>query len=180
MGEPNIFVSNGTCYSGPGKKLDSSFIPCGNAAFGHYTCCGAGDNCLVDNACWGQHGTGYGSSLTYLAGCTDPEYKDPSCPKKEFGKSVAARERESEGPSGRERRTSPRKRAKLTPSRPTLDSLNALRQQQRRLGSMFPTRKPQYPPKRSILQLHRCGQNHNCLQRHRNPDLDRLSPQINR
>lgn len=86
MGEPNIFISNGTCYSAPGRRLDDSFIPCGNTAFGHFTCCGAGDNCLANNACWGVHGTGYGSSLTYLAGCTDPEYKDPSCPKKEFGK----------------------------------------------------------------------------------------------
>ncbi|KAK1750331.1 hypothetical protein QBC47DRAFT_393927 [Echria macrotheca] len=88
MSDPNIFISNGTCYSAPGKKLDPSFIPCGNDAFGHVTCCGAGDNCLVDNACWGVHDGGkpgvYGSSLTYQAGCTDPEYKDPSCPRKEF------------------------------------------------------------------------------------------------
>ncbi|KAK3376807.1 hypothetical protein B0T24DRAFT_700719 [Lasiosphaeria ovina] len=84
MSDANIFVSNGTCYSAAGQKLDKSFIPCGNDAFGHQTCCGAGDNCLVDNACWGQHGTGYGSSLTYMAGCTDPEYKDASCPQKFF------------------------------------------------------------------------------------------------
>ncbi|KAK0741567.1 hypothetical protein B0T18DRAFT_432655 [Schizothecium vesticola] len=82
MSGPNIFLSNGTCYTGPGQKLHESFIPCGNAAFGHITCCGAGDNCLANDACWGIHGTGYGSSLTYMAGCTDPEYKDPSCPKK--------------------------------------------------------------------------------------------------
>ncbi|KAK1835035.1 hypothetical protein QBC39DRAFT_182936 [Podospora conica] len=82
MGDQNIFLSNGTCYTGPGQRLHESFIPCGNAAFGHITCCGAGDNCLANDACWGIHGTGYGSSLTYMAGCTDPEYKDPSCPKK--------------------------------------------------------------------------------------------------
>ncbi|KAK3330189.1 hypothetical protein B0H66DRAFT_49298 [Apodospora peruviana] len=79
----NILVSNGTCYTAAGKKLDKSFIPCGNAAFGHQTCCGAGDNCLKDNACFGVHGSGYGSFLTYMAGCTDPDYKDKSCPDKE-------------------------------------------------------------------------------------------------
>ena len=83
MGDANIFISNGTCYTAAGKKLDSSFIPCGNAAFGHQTCCGAGDNCLGDKACFGIHGTGYGSYLTYMAGCTDPDYKDGSCPDKE-------------------------------------------------------------------------------------------------
>lgn len=89
MSDQNIFLSNGTCYTGPGQKLHESFIPCGNAAFGHITCCGAGDNCLADDACWGIHGTGYGSYLTYMAGCTDPEYKDPSCPKKIIGEYLA-------------------------------------------------------------------------------------------
>ncbi|KAK3985888.1 hypothetical protein QBC44DRAFT_151121 [Cladorrhinum sp. PSN332] len=78
----NILVSNGTCYSAAGDELDKSFIPCGNAAFGPQTCCGAGDICLRNNACFGYHGTGYGSALTYQAGCTDPEYKDQSCPDK--------------------------------------------------------------------------------------------------
>ncbi|RYO97077.1 hypothetical protein DL764_007372 [Monosporascus ibericus] len=80
---PNIFVSNGTCYSAPGEELDGSFIPCGNDAFGHQTCCGAGDNCLSNNACFGIHGEGYGSYLTYMAGCTDPDYEDQGCPDKE-------------------------------------------------------------------------------------------------
>lgn len=79
----NILVSNGTCYSAAGDKLDDSFIPCGNAAFGPQTCCGAGDICLKNNACFGYHGEGYGSQLTYQAGCTDPEYKDQSCPNKQ-------------------------------------------------------------------------------------------------
>ncbi|KAK0614958.1 hypothetical protein B0T17DRAFT_540696 [Bombardia bombarda] len=83
MSSSNILVSNGTCYSAAGQKLDGSFIPCGNAAFGHQTCCGAGDNCLGDHACFGIHGSaGYGSYLTYMAGCTDPDYKDGSCPDK--------------------------------------------------------------------------------------------------
>ncbi|KAK0649967.1 hypothetical protein B0T16DRAFT_138743 [Cercophora newfieldiana] len=84
MGDINIFISNGTCYSAAGERLDGSFIPCGNVAAGHQTCCGAGDNCLADNSCWGVHGSGYGSSLTYQAGCTDPTYEDSSCPKKAF------------------------------------------------------------------------------------------------
>ncbi|RYO73624.1 hypothetical protein DL766_000514 [Monosporascus sp. MC13-8B] len=80
--DPNIFVNNGTCYSAPGERLDGSFIPCGNDAIGHQTCCGAGDNCLSNNACFGIHGEGYGSYLTYMAGCTDPDYEDQSCPDK--------------------------------------------------------------------------------------------------
>jgi len=82
MGDSNILVSNGTCYSSAGNKLDGSFIPCGNDAFGYQTCCGAGDDCMADNACFGVHGSGYGSFLTYMAGCTDPDYKDVSCPDK--------------------------------------------------------------------------------------------------
>ncbi len=88
MSNQNILISNGTCYSAPGKKLDASFLPCGNDAFGHKTCCGAGDNCLADDACFGVHGSGYGSYLTYMAGCTDPDYKDPSCPNKDIGEQL--------------------------------------------------------------------------------------------
>ncbi|KAH8197833.1 hypothetical protein TruAng_007980 [Truncatella angustata] len=82
MNDANIYVSNGTCYSAAGKELNGEFLPCGNDAFGHQTCCGKGDNCLADNACFGVHGSGYGSYLTYMAGCSDPEYKDASCPDK--------------------------------------------------------------------------------------------------
>ncbi|KAK0742041.1 hypothetical protein B0T21DRAFT_123703 [Apiosordaria backusii] len=80
----DIFISNGTCYGSAGEELDSSFIPCGNAAFGPVTCCGAGDVCLSHNACFGVHGTpgSYGADLTYLAGCTDESYRDGSCPDK--------------------------------------------------------------------------------------------------
>ncbi|KAK7409603.1 hypothetical protein QQX98_008198 [Neonectria punicea] len=82
MSDDDIYVSNGTCYSAKGEKLDKSFIPCGNNAYGYQTCCGAGDNCLVDNSCFGIHGSGYGSYLTYMAGCTDPDYEDSNCPDK--------------------------------------------------------------------------------------------------
>ncbi|KAK0670343.1 hypothetical protein QBC41DRAFT_96663 [Cercophora samala] len=80
----DIFISNGTCYGSAGNELNRSFIPCGNAAFGPVTCCGAGDVCLSNNACFGVHGTpgSYGADLTYLAGCTDESYRDGSCPDK--------------------------------------------------------------------------------------------------
>lgn len=80
----DIYISNGTCYGSAGNELDRSFIPCGNAAFGPVTCCGAGDVCLSNNACFGVHGTpgSYGADLTYLAGCTDESYRDGSCPDK--------------------------------------------------------------------------------------------------
>ena len=84
MSQPNIFVSNGTCYTSGGKEADSSFIPCGNDAFGHVQCCAAGDTCLEKNACFGAHGPtgGKGTLLTYLSGCSDKDYKDSSCPSK--------------------------------------------------------------------------------------------------
>ena len=88
MSDLNAYISNGTCYTAKGQRLDGSFIPCGNDAFGHQTCCGAGDNCLADGACFGIHGTGYGSYLTYLAGCTDPNYEAGTCPKKDVGKEL--------------------------------------------------------------------------------------------
>ncbi|KIH93406.1 hypothetical protein SPBR_04234 [Sporothrix brasiliensis 5110] len=84
-GLPNLNLSNGTCYSTPGKQMDSRFIPCGNAAAGIQTCCWEGDNCLSDKACFGIHDGGYS---TYLAGCTDAEWdmSDPgvsaACPVK--------------------------------------------------------------------------------------------------
>jgi hypothetical protein len=81
----NVLISNGTCYSGAGKKLDGSlFIPCGNAAVKNAACCGVGDTCLSNNACFGVHGPEgqEGTLLTYLAGCSDADYRDGSCPNK--------------------------------------------------------------------------------------------------
>lgn len=79
MSQPNPFIANGTCYTGKGARADSAFIPCGNAVFGHLTCCSRGDMCLADRACYnGQFGT------TYLIGCTDPEYSNEKCPEKQF------------------------------------------------------------------------------------------------
>ena len=80
--DPNT-ISNGTCYWAKGKKMHPSYIPCGNDLYGHKHCCWAGDSCLVENTCFSVHGgTGEGTYLTYLAGCSDPEYEDASCPDK--------------------------------------------------------------------------------------------------
>lgn len=150
MSDQNIFLSNGTCYTGPGQKLHESFIPCGNAAFGHITCCGAGDNCLANDACWGIHGTGYGSSLTYMAGCTDPEYKDPSCPKKIIGEYPAKSSR-------------PRACFLLTRPSSAMGRAHPLRIQSRRLGRLLPDQQPDDPSARSQLQLHQHRFGHHSL-----------------
>ncbi|KAL0936033.1 uncharacterized protein CTRU02_208248 [Colletotrichum truncatum] len=76
MSAPNAFISNGTCYYGPGKEVGDWF-PCGNAALGDKTCCQGGDMCLSSRACYNPR---YG--ITYLAGCSDPAYKHSSCPDK--------------------------------------------------------------------------------------------------
>lgn len=150
----NILISNGTCYSAAGKRLDESFIPCGNDAFGHQTCCGAGDNCLADRSCWGQHGTGYGSSLTYMAGCTDPEYKDAACPNKFYGQSMLTSVSADSG---------------LTwAKRPTMGRPHALRQQQRHLGHLLAGGQSVDPSAGFLLQLHQRGILHDGLQRRGN------------
>ncbi|KAK5047647.1 hypothetical protein LTR84_006312 [Exophiala bonariae] len=70
-------ISNGTCYYKDGGRLPSRYIPCGNKALGHKVCCESLDMCLSSRACYnGQYG------VTYLAGCTDPDYQDESCPDK--------------------------------------------------------------------------------------------------
>ncbi|KAL2177090.1 uncharacterized protein P884DRAFT_201350 [Thermothelomyces heterothallicus CBS 202.75] len=77
IADPNQSISNGTCFYARGKTSNLRFIPCGNAVFGNIHCCQAGDTCLEDSACYnGRYGT------TYLAGCTDPDYEDESCPDK--------------------------------------------------------------------------------------------------
>ncbi|KAL1837730.1 hypothetical protein VTJ49DRAFT_3446 [Mycothermus thermophilus] len=70
-------ISNGTCYRASDDLSADIFIPCGNSAFGHISCCQAGDKCLEHGACYNNH-----YRTTYLAGCTDPLYKDASCPDK--------------------------------------------------------------------------------------------------
>jgi hypothetical protein len=76
--EDNPYVSWGKCYyDDTGDEAPSRYIPCGNVNFGHVSCCESQDMCLSSNACYnGQFG------VTYLAGCTDKEYKDGTCPDK--------------------------------------------------------------------------------------------------
>ncbi|KAI3539741.1 hypothetical protein CSPX01_08697 [Colletotrichum filicis] len=76
MSSSNPYISNGTCYHGPGDEVGEWF-PCGNADLGYKTCCQGGDMCLSSHACYnGRFG------ITYLAGCSDPDYRDASCPDK--------------------------------------------------------------------------------------------------
>lgn len=91
---PNI--SNGTCYWAEGKRTPSRFIPCGNDAGGHVSCCESGDMCLSENACFNGEClshvlhlcaildmlTPFPVYVTYLAGCTDIHYADSTCPDK--------------------------------------------------------------------------------------------------
>lgn len=77
MADERLFRSNGTCWTGPGIRADDDFIPCGNDLFGRKTCCGLGDMCLSSLACYNAR-----FGLTYLLGCTDPEFKHESCPNK--------------------------------------------------------------------------------------------------
>ncbi|KUI74353.1 hypothetical protein VM1G_09660 [Cytospora mali] len=73
--EPDIFVSNGTCYLGPSLESGGAMIPCGNDYFGHIACCQAGDYCLESSVCFNSR-----YQVTYIAGCTDRHYLDDSCP----------------------------------------------------------------------------------------------------
>ncbi|KIW12797.1 hypothetical protein PV08_07984 [Exophiala spinifera] len=73
----NPDISNGTCYYNSGSEAPSRFIPCGNAAIRHKSCCESSDMCLSSHACYNAQ---YG--VTYLAGCTDPDYEDEACPVK--------------------------------------------------------------------------------------------------
>ncbi|EFQ32486.1 hypothetical protein CGRA01v4_05921 [Colletotrichum graminicola] len=76
MSALNPFIANGTCFHGPDEAVEE-WLPCGNVVFGDKSCCQAGDMCLSSRACYnGRFG------ITYLAGCSDPEYRHPSCPDK--------------------------------------------------------------------------------------------------
>ncbi|XXG98657.1 hypothetical protein Hte_004984 [Hypoxylon texense] len=78
MNDSSLYVSNGTCFYGPGQKADSNFIPCGNAALtGPQSCCYAGDYCLSSTACWDNN-----TVVTYVAGCTDSTFSSAKCTNK--------------------------------------------------------------------------------------------------
>lgn len=84
--EINLFVSNGTCYSGPYREADKQMLPCGNDANDHVACCQAGDNCLKSNVCFN-----IAFGVTYVAGCSDVTYQHPTCPYKfeDIGECIA-------------------------------------------------------------------------------------------
>ncbi|KAK5655111.1 hypothetical protein OQA88_6010 [Cercophora sp. LCS_1] len=75
----DINLAVGDCYIAPGVRADEGFFSCGNSRYGYKTCCGAGDTCLKANACYNAR-----FGLTYLLGCSDPDYRDSSCPDKVF------------------------------------------------------------------------------------------------
>ncbi|KAI1091349.1 hypothetical protein F5B19DRAFT_493576 [Rostrohypoxylon terebratum] len=73
-----IDISNGTCYYAANTQAKGDYIPCGNVDIGlNWACCVAGDICLGSSACYHLH-----FDVTYLAGCTDPNYTDITCPPK--------------------------------------------------------------------------------------------------
>lgn len=73
----DLFIANGTCYFADNRKADAAMMPCGNDANDHVACCQAGDYCLESSVCFnGDFG------VTYIAGCSDPDYEHPSCPNK--------------------------------------------------------------------------------------------------
>ena len=45
-------ISNGTCYYANDRLAPSRYIPCGNEALGHKSCCESQDMCLSSNACY--------------------------------------------------------------------------------------------------------------------------------
>ncbi|KAI2616526.1 hypothetical protein GGR54DRAFT_641547 [Hypoxylon sp. NC1633] len=73
-----LFLSNGTCFFGPGQVADPNFIPCGNAELsGPQACCYVGDHCLSSTACWDNE-----TVVTYVAGCTDSTFSSSQCTNK--------------------------------------------------------------------------------------------------
>ncbi|KAI1440592.1 hypothetical protein F5Y02DRAFT_422894 [Annulohypoxylon stygium] len=73
-----VDISNGTCYYAANTQAKSDYIPCGNVDIGaNWACCVAGDICLGSSACYHLR-----FDVTYLAGCTDPDYRDNTCPPK--------------------------------------------------------------------------------------------------
>lgn len=73
-----------TCWdksNGITKEQPNAFA-CGrpNATTPFVNCCWHGDICLSDNVCHYTHPQTNGSGY-YISGCTDPNWRDPSCPR---------------------------------------------------------------------------------------------------
>ncbi|KUI71191.1 hypothetical protein VM1G_06994 [Cytospora mali] len=71
----NPDIANGTCYYAYNRAAGSELVPCGNSGIANVACCFGGDYCDSSSSCY-DNDTGN----SYLAGCTDPEYTDSSCP----------------------------------------------------------------------------------------------------
>lgn len=73
-----------TCYTIGLNFVTSSnqYFPCGgsNGGSGVQSCCYAGDYCMEDSICHYTHSVTNGTGF-YMAGCTDPTWQDPACPK---------------------------------------------------------------------------------------------------
>jgi hypothetical protein len=52
MGDLNPDITDGTCYYYDGYEANSRYIPCGNAALSHKSCCESLDMCLSSHACY--------------------------------------------------------------------------------------------------------------------------------
>lgn len=55
MLDPDILISNGTCYHSVSAQSSDNVIPCGNVGLAPelvFQCCQAGDYCLEDSFCW--------------------------------------------------------------------------------------------------------------------------------
>lgn len=62
--------SNQKCYYM--ANMESSYAPCTTNTTS--SCCLPGDICLEHGACYSPS-----TKVTYIAGCTDPSYRDPLC-----------------------------------------------------------------------------------------------------
>ncbi|KAK5064292.1 hypothetical protein LTR84_000125 [Exophiala bonariae] len=67
-------IAQNDCYYAAGERAGSAIVPCGSGD-SISSCCQIGDLCLSDSACWNPT-----HNVTYLYGCSDPTYSDPSCP----------------------------------------------------------------------------------------------------
>lgn len=71
-----VSAQDNQCFYAPGKRAGSIVVPCSSEG-SYAACCQQGDICLSDSACWNPQ-----YNVTYLYGCTDPNYADYACPYK--------------------------------------------------------------------------------------------------
>ena len=74
------------CYLVSNEYVFSTnqYFPCGNSDItgaSAQSCCNAEDYCMEDSICHYTRGGVTNGTGYYMAGCTDPTWKDPACPK---------------------------------------------------------------------------------------------------